>query len=124
MEQLSAGRSREAAKERSPRRKPWVLNGTKSSPEGAKEKLPHRRGLGCALEPSFADNDGAIISTTQPRRGERIQPTAQAVGTKWAKTKPRRGEKKLPHKLGKDGHEFSHRLQSPCFGKFELAANL
>jgi TadE-like protein len=34
--------SREAAKECSPRRKPWVASGNRPSPEGAKEKVRHR----------------------------------------------------------------------------------
>ena len=37
LEQVTQNRSREAAEEYSPRRKPWVLSKTQPSPEGAKD---------------------------------------------------------------------------------------
>jgi hypothetical protein len=39
---------------------------------------------------------GKVEDTTQcqPRSGERMQPTAQAVGGKWEISKPRRGDRK------------------------------
>lgn len=42
MQTICSKSSREAAKECSPRRKPWVASTQRRSPEGAKERLRHR----------------------------------------------------------------------------------
>ena len=44
----------------------------------------------------------------QPRSGERMQATAQAVGEKWNENKPQRAKEKLRHRL----HWFSLPLSS------------
>ena len=118
-----AHRSREAAKECSPRRKPWEPSGPEASPVGTTESTVNpghpERGLAKSeatcqsqskdplladsttgnarnfrIEVRFFDDHDTELTPTfnrteesrscrfQPRSGERMQPTAQAVGSR------------------------------------------
>jgi hypothetical protein len=86
--------SREAAQEYSPRRKPWVSWRQTKPQNGAKDLNPTDALTACyecpLLDPlSFLSER---IQTAQPRSGDRIQPTAQAVGS-FARDKPHGGER-------------------------------
>jgi hypothetical protein len=59
--------SREAAQDYSPRRKPWVLDGNRFSPEGAKEKNR------CDTDPS------ALTQSSLPITNDHHRPNAPAT---------------------------------------------